>query len=146
MDLVMKWLSIALSSSVKFMAGPLLGKVYQLPWWQTAFFTFVGMMLAVILFSTVARAFFHKYMKGLFNRNERRITPNKRRMVKIWNKFGISGIAFLTPILLTPIGGAIVAISFGEQPAKIIGYMAVSAAFWAITISLGIYYIPFNFH
>ena len=146
MELLIKWLSIALSSAVKFFAGPLLGKVYHLPWWQTAICTFLGMMVAVILFSTVARAFFHKYMKGLFNRNERRITPNKRRMVRVWNKFGISGIAFLTPILLTPIGGSIVAISFGEHPTKIIGYMAVSAAFWAIVASLGIYFIPFNFH
>lgn len=145
MEILVKWLSIALSSSVKFVAGPLLGKVYDLPWWQTAFFTFVGMMLSVILFSTVARAFFHKYLKGLFNKNERRITPSKRRIVRVWSKFGISGIAFLTPILLTPIGGAIVAISFGEHPAKIIRYMAVSGALWSVVISLGIYFIPFNF-
>jgi len=145
MELLIKWLSIALSSAVKFFAGPLLGKVYNLPWWQTAICTFLGMMLSVILFSTVARAFFHKYMKGLFNRNERRITPNKRRMVRVWNKFGISGIAFLTPILLTPIGGSIVALSFGEHPAKIIRYMAVSAALWAVVASLGIYFIPYKF-
>jgi hypothetical protein len=146
MKLLIEWLSIALSSAVKFFAGPILGKVYQLPWWQTAICTFLGMMFSVILFSTVAKAFFDKYMKGLFNRNERRITPNKRRMVKVWSKFGISGIAFLTPILFTPIGGAIVAISFGENPNKIIRYMAVSAAFWAVVVSLGIYFIPYNFH
>lgn len=146
MELLMKWLSIALSSAVKFFAGPFLGKVYELPWWQTAICSFLGMMFSVILFSTVARAFFHKYMKGLFSKNERRITPNKRRMVRVWNKFGISGIAFLTPILFTPIGGSIVAISFGATPLKIIQYMAVSAAFWAVVASLGVYFIPYHFH
>jgi len=146
MELLIKYLSIALSSAVKFFAGPLLGKVYDLPWWQTALCTFVGMMLAVILFSTVAKAFFDKYMKGLFNRDHRRITPKKRRMVKIWHKFGMTGIAFLTPILLTPIGGTIVAISFGARPPKIISYMTVSAALWAVVASLGIYFIPYNFH
>jgi hypothetical protein len=145
MDLLIKYLTITLSSSVKFFAGPLLGKLYELPWWETALCSFVGMMISVILFSTIASAFFHKYMKGLFNRNERRITPNKRRMVRIWGKFGISGIAFLTPIIFTPIGGSIIAISFGANSAKIIRYMAVSATFWAIAASLGIYYIPFNF-
>ncbi len=143
MELVIKYLSIALSSAVKFFAGPVLGKVYDLPWWQTALCSFVGMMIAVILFSTVARAFFDKYMKGLFNRDKRSITPNKRRMVRVWNKFGISGIAFLTPILFTPIGGSIVAMSFGEHPIKIIRYMTVSAAFWAVVASLGVYFIPF---
>ncbi len=146
LKMLTEWLTIALSSAIKFFAGPLLGKVYGIPWWQTAICTFIGMMLAVILFSTVAKAFFDKYMKGLFNRDARRITPNKRRMVKVWSKFGISGIAFLTPILFTPIGGSIVAISFGETPWKIIRYMAFSAAFWAVVASLGIYYIPYNFH
>lgn len=146
MKILTEWLSIALSSAIKFFAGPLLGKVYNIPWWQTAICTFLGMMLAVVLFSTVAKAFFDKYMKGLFNRNAGRITPNKRRMVKVWHRFGISGIAFLTPIILTPIGGSIVAISFGVEPFKIIRYMAVSAAFWSVVASLGIYYIPYNFH
>jgi hypothetical protein len=146
MDLIVKWLLIALSSSVKFVAGPLLGKGYDLPWWQTAIFTFMGMMITVVLFSTVAKAFFHKYMKKLFNRNEKRVTPYKRRVVKVWNKFGISGVAFLTPILLTPIGGSIVAASFGAHPVKVIGYMAISGAFWAVVFSLGLYFVPFNFH
>ena len=145
-DVIVKWLSIVLLSSVKFIAGPLLGKGYNLPWWETAFFTFIGMMISVILFSTIARGFFYKYLKGIFQRNDKRITPYKRRIVKVWTKFGISGVAFLTPILLTPIGGSIVAASFGAQPGKIIGYMAVSAAFWATIFSLGLNFIPYNFH
>ncbi len=146
MELVGKWLSVALLSSVKFAGGPLLGKGYDLPWWQTALFTFIGMMVTVILFSTIARAFYDKYIKKLFvKRDEKRITPGKRRLVKVWKTFGISGIAFLTPILLTPIGGSIVAAAFGEEPRKIIGYMAVSGAFWAIIFSLGLHFIPYNF-
>lgn len=146
MELVVKWLTIVLSSSLKFVAGPLLGRGYELPWWETAFFTFLGMMLSIIFFSTFARNFFYKYVKGIFFRHEKRISPRKRRIVKVWNKFGISGVAFLTPILLTPIGGAIVASSFGERPGKIIAYMAVSAAFWALIFSLALYFIPFKFH
>jgi hypothetical protein len=142
MELVVKWCMIALSSSLKFVAGPLLGKVYNLPWWETAFFTFVGMMISIVLFSTVARAFFYKYVKGVFFRNQSRISPGKRRIVKIWNKFGLKGVAFLTPVLLSPIGGAIIATSFGLKPARIILYMAVSAAFWAIVLSVGLYFIP----
>lgn len=145
MEVLIKWITIALSSSVKFIAGPLLGKGFDLPWWETAFFTFVGMMVSIILFSTFARAFFYKYLKGIFFRNEKKISPSKRRIVKVWNKFGISGVAFLTPVLLSPIGGAIVASSFGLKPGKIIRYMAVSAAFWAVVFSLGLYFLPFKF-
>ncbi len=142
MELIVKWLSVLLVSSLKFVAGPLLGKGYGLPWWQTSIFTFIGMMLSVIIFSTIARAFFYKYVKGVFFKNEKKFSPAKRRIVKVWQKFGIRGVAFLTPILLTPIGGAIVASSFGERPIKIFAYMAISAAFWALVFSLGLYFIP----
>lgn len=145
MDVVVKWLMISLSSSLKFIAGPLLGRLYDLPWWETAFFTFFGMMISIVLFSTVARAFFYKYVKGIFFRNEKKISPAKRRIVKVWNKFGLSGVAFLTPIILTPIGGAIVATSFGLKPVRIIAYMAVSSAFWALVLTLGLYFIPMPF-
>jgi hypothetical protein len=142
MQLIIKIASVVLSSSVKFIAGPLLGKVYGFDWWLTALCTFAGMMLAVVLFSTVARAFFFKYLNKFFVKKKSKITPGKRRIVKIWMLFGLKGLAFFSPILLTPIGGSVLAVSFGEKPLRIIAYMTMSAAFWAVLISWVIYFIP----
>ena len=38
-----------------------------------------------------------------------------RLLIKIWRRFGIVGIAFLTPPLLTPPVGTAIALAFGER-------------------------------
>jgi hypothetical protein len=46
----------------------------------------------------------------------------------------------LTPVVLTPIGGTLLAVSSGSPKEKIIIYMLVSASFWSVVISLLIYF------
>ncbi len=122
-----------LLSGIKFVFGLLTGLANGFEWWQTALCTFSGMMLSVVILSFVgekARAYWKKRQKPkpLF-------TKSNRRIVSIWKKYGLYGVAFLTPLLFTPIGGTLIAVSFGEHKAKIIVYMAISAAFWAIIVS-----------
>ena len=113
------------------MSGVALG----LHWLETFTFTVVGMMASVFLFTflgktlktTVFRRFYKS--KALFS-------PRNRRIVRIWRQYGMAGVAFLTPILLTPIGGTIVATSFGESKFKIFTYMLISALFWGIILTL----------
>jgi hypothetical protein len=46
----------------------------------------------------------------------------------------------LTPIILTPIGGTLLALSSGSPKDKIILYMFLSAVFWAVAFSVVIYF------
>lgn len=55
-------------------------------------------------------------------------------MEEIWHL----GIAFLTPLILTPIGGTVVLTSFGVAKKKILFTMLVSALFWSIIFGLSI--------
>jgi len=76
----------------------------------------------------------------------KKFTPKTRRIVRIWNKFGILGIAVLTPIILTPIGGTIVLTTFNVKKRKIFLYMLGSALFWALIMGYSIHWllnIPF---
>lgn len=59
-----------------------------------------------------------------------------RRTVRVWNRRGLIGIAFFTPVLFSPVGGALIAASFGEDKKKIILYMFLSACFWAPVTTL----------
>lgn len=68
-------------------------------------------------------------------RQPKRFTKLTRLSVKTWNRFGIQGIAFLTPILLSPILGAVVAVAFRVPPKKLIPYMAVSCFFFSFVFS-----------
>jgi hypothetical protein len=49
--------------------------------------------------------------------------------------YGLLGVSLLTPVLFTPIGGTIVAASFGENRKRIFKYMLVSAVLWAVIFS-----------
>lgn len=61
--------------------------------------------------------------------------------VKIRQKFGLVGIAFLTPILFTPPVGAALSIAFRYDKKAILLQMLISAAAWAVVQTLFMYYV-----
>lgn len=58
-------------------------------------------------------------------------TRRNRSIVKIWKKYGLYGIAFLTPIILSIPIGTIIANSLVDNRKKILLYMFVSLVFWS---------------
>jgi ABC-type sulfate transport system permease subunit len=51
------------------------------------------------------------------------------------------GVAMLTPVILSPIGGTIIAVSFGEDKWRIFIYMLLSSILWSLILSVIFYYI-----
>jgi hypothetical protein len=139
-----QYIVIFLSSMLKFIGGPLLGKLYGLSIIETAIFTSLGMMASVYIFSSFFGNKIHDWILKTFYKDRKLFSKKNRRTVKIWRAYGLKGIAFLTPILLTPIGGTIVAASFGESRKRIFKYMLLSAVFWACIFSFLV--ISFDFH
>jgi len=68
-------------------------------------------------------------------------TRTTRRMIWIKQRFGLGGIAFITPIISQPIG-AFFAEKFFKDKKKVIIYLSVSVVFWA----LALYCILYLFH
>lgn len=64
--------------------------------------------------------------------------PTRRTAVLI-RKYGLGGVAFLTPLFLTPIGGTIIAVGMGKPKNKIIVFMLISAIGWALVFTALIY-------
>jgi hypothetical protein len=129
-----KYLTVFLSSMVKFIGGPLSGTAFGLSWIETCIFTILGMMASVLIFSLLGATIRSRFCK---RKKKRRVfTSRNRRIVFIWRRYGLAGVAFLTPLLLSPILGTIVATSFGEPWRRIFMYMLCSAVFWGITFSL----------
>lgn len=123
-------------SMFKFVLGPAMGHKYELGFLETTVLTSLGMMTSVYFFTSVLGSRIHSWIKNTFYKNKRLFSSRNRRTVKIWRSFGLIGVAFLTPIIFSPIGGAIVATSFGERRRKIFAYMFASAVFWAAIFSL----------
>ncbi|CAG5010550.1 hypothetical protein DYBT9275_04751 [Dyadobacter sp. CECT 9275] len=130
----LKYLSVALASTLKFFGGPITGVVLKLNWVETAICSAAGMMFTVFLLTYVGKG-----IQALTAKRRKtppkRFTRTNRLAVRIWKKFGIVGIAFLTPPLFTPLFGPILAVAFKVPRASIFLWMAVSAVAWGLGIS-----------
>jgi hypothetical protein len=143
---VAKYVTVFLLSMVKFIGGPISGAAAGLTWLETFIFTVAGMMTSVLIFSLLGTSAKQK----LFNRlqgKRKLFTPRNRRLVKIWRKYGLKGVAFLTPVFFSPIIGTVMAASFGETKQRIFFYMLGSALFWGVIFSVFIQQInTYIFH
>ncbi|WP_128548579.1 hypothetical protein [Larkinella soli] len=138
---IAKYLSVLLASTLKFIGGPLSGAALGLNWVETWLCTVLGMMLSVITVTYAGTAF--RAVVGRFRKSKpRRFTRRTRLAVKVWKRAGIFGIALLTPLILTPIGGTILALSFKVHRPQIFVYMLLSALSWGIVFTLLVYQIP----
>jgi hypothetical protein len=136
---LVKAIPVYFSSMLKFIFGPLGGYMAGLNL-VTTILTTVASMMTVVL----GLAFFGDYLKKdllrSFFERRKKFSDRNRRFVTIWRKYGLLGVAALTPVLLTPIGGTLLAISFGTPRNKLIIYMFVSAAVWSVVLSSGFYF------
>ena len=135
-----KYISVVLASMVKFVAGPITGVALGLQWWETALCTVVGMMLSVVIFLFLGTAIQH-----LMNRYRKQkptlFSKQTRLAVRVWKKSGMTGIAFLTPLLFTPIGGTLIALSFKVPRLTVIAQML----FWGVVLGVIITLVVYEF-
>lgn len=77
------------------------------------------------------------------NKHHKRVVfkASTRRIIRIKQRFGLAGIAFITPIISQPIG-AFFAEKFFKDKKKVILYLSVSVVFWA----LALYFFLSMFH
>src|SRR5688572_24017924 len=125
-------------SMLKFIFGPIAGYAAKLHVVTTIIGTIAGTMTVVLVLS-FAGDWIRNNVINRFFPNRKRFSERNRKFVTIWKKYGVAGVAFLTPLILTPIGGTLLAISFGSPREKLILYMLISASAWASIFSLGIY-------
>lgn len=130
---------VYLPSTIKFIFGPLAGKAADLNIITSIVCTIAGMMTSVVAFTYfgdwIRKGIFKKYLH-----REPKPLHERSKIIQYFLKFEMGGIAFLTPIILTPIGGTILAVSFGAPKEKIILYMFISACVFSVIINVGVYY------
>lgn len=127
----------------KFFSGPLLGSLAGYSMVKIIVVTVAGAMSSTVLFTFLGEYFKNKLA---LKHHKPKFTKRNRKIVKIWNKFGQAGIAFMTPLILTPIGGTLILVSFGTNRSKIFLHMLWSSILWATFFSLtmdSILQIPF---
>jgi hypothetical protein len=139
-DSLITFFGIYILTLFKFIAGPILGSAAGYSVLEIILITVTGMMSSVTLFTFLGLKL-KKIYQSKFGRAKKVFSQKSRRIVSIWSKYGEVGIAFLTPIILTPIGGTLILVSFGTKKRKIFSYMFVSALVWSVFFSFSIDWI-----
>ncbi len=132
----LKCASVFLLSTVKFLGGPLAGASMKLPFWATMGLTVAGMMTSVFIFSGIGRLWIQHRQKQRRLRREPIFSRRSRNIIRVFSKFGMGGIAFLTPVLLSPIGGTVIATMLGVPRTRILWHMLWSAVLWGGVLTL----------
>jgi hypothetical protein len=138
-QVILKVISVYFSSMLKFVFGPLGGYAAGFSLIVTILVTVAGMMTVVFVFTFFSTWIKERVLNKIFKKRSK-FSPNNRRFVTIWKKYGLIGVAALTPILLTPIGGTLLAVSSGSPKERIIFYMFISASVWAVIFSSALYF------
>lgn len=99
---------------------------------------FLGNLLTIILL-IVFIDYFRNWRKKKKDNKEKSEAKNKRAK-KIWDKYGLPGLAFIGPFFIGTHLTALLAISFGGTRSKTLVLMTASIAFWAISLGSAAYF------
>lgn len=133
---------VMIATGLKFIAGPITGFSLGLTWYETVFFTWLGAMLMVTFIITSGKAIIG--LVSTYRTTKPKLFSKRvRYAVDIWQRFGIKGIAALMPLIFTPIGGSLLALSFKVPTARILFFMGISSLIWALIYVAGIYQLTF---
>lgn len=99
----------------------------------------MGGILGIVIF-TYLGSFIQEYMVKTYpNKFGRKFTRSNRFLIKVKQRFGLGGVAALTPILLSIPVGVFFALALTHDKKKILISMTMSMLFWATVICLPYY-------
>lgn len=138
---VLKFGSVFLWSGVKFMFALMQAAAFNLGFWQSLAVTVGGGMMGVVIFAYLERPIMSLWKKMFPGKPVKGIKINKRRrmMVRVKNKYGLFGIALLTPLLLQVPIGTFLAMRFIGNIRKVLLAMLMSFSFYSFLV-MGLFY------
>jgi uncharacterized membrane protein len=130
--------TVFLLSTVKFVLGSVpLALGFKFPFLKAFLTNTAGGFLGVTIFVNTSDFLIKKLEKR--KKEKHKITPFKKKftrtnkiIVKAKRRFGLIGIAFLTPLLLSIPLGSFVAMRYFKDKKKVLFYLFGSVVFWAI--------------
>jgi hypothetical protein len=91
--------------------------------------------IAFTYLSAAAIKWRHNYRVKKHSIHSKKIfTKFNRRVITVKNRFGLTGIALITPLLLSTPLGAFLADRFFKNKKKVIIYLSVSTIFWSLAL------------
>jgi hypothetical protein len=146
----LKILEVALIASVKFLLAPFEAERWGFNFGQSFAMTTTGGLVGIFVFyyagSKISTWWRHlmALLKSIFTRRPasvierkppKRFTRTKRFIVRVKKRFGLAGIAFITPSLISiPIGSIVAAQLFPKKKGVLLG-LAISLVLWSLFLN-----------
>ncbi len=137
-NLLGKYLTVALASTLKYLGGTFTGFALGLHWVETALCSTIGMMFTILLINYAGTPI-RELLSRIRKNRPRKFTRFNRLAVKVWRIFGTKGIAFLTPALFTPPLGAALLVAFRAPRVGGFLWMLLSGLVWGVVFTLLVY-------
>lgn len=128
---------VYLPSMLKLILGPLAGYGLGINMFITMIASLAGMMTVVSVI-TYSGQLFREKIERFFSKHLKH-----GKVYRFVEKYGLFGVVVLTPLILMPIPGALLALGFQQNHTKqqILLYMLISGAVWSVIFTLVIYFL-----
>ncbi len=137
MDNIISSLIVFLGSSLKFSAGALYAIAGNLGL-EGSLANIIGGVMGIVLFTYLGGFIQEFFVRRFPNRFGKKFTRSNRFLVRVKRKFGLNGIAAITPIILSIPVGVLFALAFTHDKKKILISMFISVLFWGT-----IFFLPY---
>jgi len=145
--MIYKAISLFLLSAVKFALAPASGFALGFSTNQVILITSIGGVTGVLFFYSLSGFFIKRALKSKKQKLEKaklegKIIENKsftfknKLIVKIKRKFGIWGIALITPAIISIPVGSILSARFYRRDKKTLSVLSLSVILWSVCLSL----------
>jgi hypothetical protein len=140
-------ISVLLVAATKFLFAPSVALgAYKYTYWETIFLTVTGGIAGATAFYMSAGWLMNMIARSRARKDEQRkkegtfvprkkFTPFRRKVIRIKNKFGLIGIAFATPCILSIPIGCILAARLFSNAWKTLSAIYVSVIVWAFFLT-----------
>lgn len=135
---ILEWLSVIGMATVKVLPALGMALAYGMEGWEIFVTLASGAMIGVTFF-TLFGLRIRRWQKER-RRAKGIVKPlnirKARKWKRMWMRFGLPGIALLTPPMISPPIGSIIAIIFERRQGRILAFMAVSILIWCLLFAV----------
>jgi len=128
-----EYVLVVLWSGFKFMVGVALSLGLGMTWSERLLTTLVGGVAGVLLFCYFGAAL-RRQIRRWRKLPDAPAQPSAFQQ-RVWQRYGLWGVALLTPPLFSPPIGAAIVLAFGTPPAQAARAMAMAMLLWAVVFT-----------
>lgn len=131
-------ISVFLMGGVKFFFAVPLALTYNFSFWQTFLITCFGGIIGVLFFAQFRKVILKIYYRFFPFDHKRKKKPGlkKKLALKTVRKYGLFGIAFLTPVVFSIPVGTFIALHFFPNKKKTLPMLFASVLGWSFVLTL----------